>query len=56
LEEADEDNKKIIQQQIENQNQRKDKYNALSKQLMESGETQVSTSDPDSRQMIHFHL
>lgn len=52
LEAADEENKQIIQQQIEKQNTRKDKYNALSKQLMEKEETQVSTSDPDSRQMI----
>lgn len=52
LSEADEDNKKIIQQQIEKQNKRKDKYNQLSRQLTETGETQVSTSDPDSRQMI----
>src|SRR5687767_3874956 len=33
LEEADEENRKTIQQQIEKQNTRKDKYNALSKQL-----------------------
>lgn len=52
LEQADEENKKIIQQQIEKQNQRKDKYNSLSQQLNESEQTQVSTSDPDSRQMI----
>jgi transposase len=52
LENADEENKKIIEQQIQKQNTRKDKYNALSKQLMEKEETQISTSDPDSRQMI----
>lgn len=52
LEQADDENKKIIQEQIEKQNNRKEKYNALSKQLMEKEETQVSTSDPDSRQMI----
>jgi transposase len=52
LQEADEENKKFIQQQIEKQNNRKDKYNTLSQQLTESGETQVSSSDPDSRQMI----
>ena len=49
---ADEDNKKIIQQEIEKQNQRKEKYNSLSKQIIENDDTQVSTSDPDSRQMI----
>ena len=49
---ADEDNKKIIQQQIDKQNSRKDKYNKLSEQIMETGQTQISISDPDSRQMI----
>lgn len=52
LEAADEDNKKIIQQEIEKQNSRKHKYNELSTQIIESSQTQVSTSDPDSRQMI----
>lgn len=52
LEEADEENRKVIQEQIEKQNNRKEKYNQLSKQLEEADETQVSTSDPDSRQMI----
>lgn len=52
LEQADEENKKIIKEQIEKQNSRKDKYNALSKQLTDTGQTQVSTADPDSRQMI----
>lgn len=52
LEQADEQNKQIIQQQIEKQNTRKEKYLGLSQQIMETGETQVSTSDPDSRQMI----
>jgi len=46
------ENKKIIQEHIDTQNKRKDFYNDLTKQLEESGETQVSTSDPDSRQMI----
>jgi transposase len=52
LEQADEENKKIIEEEIRKHNDRKDKYNALSKQLIEKGETQVSTADPDSRQMI----
>ena len=52
LEEADDDNKQIIQAQIEKQNTRKEKYLGLSQQLTESGETQVSSSDPDSRQMM----
>ena len=52
LDEADEENKKIICAQIEKQNERKEKYLDLSRQLNESGQTQVSTSDTDSRQMI----
>ena len=52
VEQADEENKKIISEQIEKQNERKQKYLDLSRQLNESEETQVSTSDPDSRQMI----
>jgi len=49
---ADEDNKKIIEQQIEKQNNRKEFYNDLTKQLKETGQVQISTSDPDSRQLI----
>ena len=49
---ADEDNKKIIEHEINKQNGRKDRYEALCKQIIEAGESQVSTSDPDSRQMI----
>lgn len=45
-------NKKAIQEAIDTQNQRKDFYNDLTNQLEESGEPQVSTSDPDSRQLI----
>ena len=52
LEEADEENKKTIREEIQKQNTRKERYNALSKQLIEKEQTQVSTSDPDSRQMI----
>ena len=52
LEEADEENKKIIEEQIQKHNSRKDKYNTLSKKLTQTEQTQVSTSDPDSRQMI----
>ncbi|MDP3314096.1 IS1182 family transposase [Lutibacter sp.] len=46
------ENKKVIQQHIDTHNQRKDFYNDLTQQLEESGQTQISTSDPDSRQMI----
>src|SRR5215216_5761007 len=52
LNEADDENKKIIHEQIEKQNSRKEKYLDLSDQLIDSVETQLSTSDPDSRQMI----
>ena len=52
LSEADEDKKQQINQEIEKHKQRKDKYNQIEKQLKESGDTQVSTSDPESRHMI----
>ncbi len=52
LEQADDENKKIITAEIEKQNTRKDFYNNLTEQINQSGQTQVSTSDPDSRQMI----
>lgn len=52
LETADEENRRIIQEQIEKQQTRKDKYNNLRSQLHQSGATQVSLSDPESRQMI----
>jgi transposase len=52
LELADDDNKKIIAAQIEKQNNRKEFYNRLTDRLHNDGETQISTSDPDSRQMI----
>jgi transposase len=58
LEAADgEENKKVIKEHIDKQHNRKEKYNALSRQLTESGESQISTSDPDSRQiMIRNHV
>ncbi|NOR74871.1 MAG: IS1182 family transposase [Draconibacterium sp.] len=52
LAESDGDNKKHIEAEIEKQNQRKTRYKRIEKQLTESGEPQVSTSDPESRQMI----
>ena len=52
LSEADGDKKEQIKKEIENQNRRKDKYNELENQLKESGESQISTSDSESRQMI----
>jgi len=52
LSEADGDKKKQIRKKIDKQNQHKGKYNQLEKQLKESGESQVSTSDSESRQRI----
>jgi transposase len=52
LAEADQEEQVYINDDIDKQNQRKDKYLDLDKQLNDSGEVQVSTSDPDSRQMI----
>lgn len=44
--------KKQIEQDIEKQQERKIGYQSIEKQLKQSGESQVSTSDPDSRQLI----
>ena len=52
LAEADGDNQALIQQEIEKHKERKQFYHDIEHQLEESGETQVSTSDPESRQMI----
>lgn len=52
LNDADDDNKTIIQNQIEKHKNRKEFYNNLTGQLEQSGEIQVSTSDPESRQLI----
>lgn len=52
LAQGDDHNNEQLKKEIEKHQQRKDKYKDLEKQLNESGEVQVSTSDPDSRQMI----
>ena len=52
LAENDGDNKQKAEQKIEKHSKRKDDYKKLAKQLKETGEVQISTSDPDSRQMI----
>ena len=44
--------KKLAKQEIEKHEQRRKEYKKLEKQLNETGESQVSTSDPESRQMI----
>jgi transposase len=52
LAESDEDNKQIIRDEIAKQERRKEKYKELEKLLSESGEPQISTSDPESRQIM----
>jgi len=52
LTEQDEKNKEQIQKEITKQEQRKQQYKAIEKQINETGEAQVSTSDTESRQMI----
>jgi transposase len=52
LAEADGDEKQEIENKIQEQKQRKAGYQQLEKQLKESGEKQISTSDPESRQLI----
>jgi len=52
LEEADGDNKKVIQEKIDKHNKRKDDYDQMNKTIEESDEVQLSTSDPDSRNII----
>ena len=51
---ADEDDDGIeeIKKEIDKHNQRKQGYEKLDHQLDETGEVQISTSDPESRQMI----
>jgi hypothetical protein len=52
LTQSDGDNVEEIEDEIEKQRQRAEGYRDIEDQLKESGEAQVSTSDPDSRQMI----
>ncbi|NIV04020.1 MAG: IS1182 family transposase, partial [Calditrichae bacterium] len=44
--------KQEIEQEIKKQKQRKEGYKKLEQQLKESGQRQISTSDPDSRHQI----
>ncbi len=44
--------KEEIKKKIEKQENRKQNYKKIEKQLKESGQPQISTSDPDSRHMI----
>jgi len=52
LAEADEDNKQFIAQEIKKHTERKTGYENMSRQLQQSGEPQISTSDPASRQLM----
>jgi transposase len=52
LAENDGDNKQIIEKEIEKHTKRKEQYQKLENQLKETGQVQVSLSDPESRQMI----
>jgi transposase len=52
LAESEGDNKKIIQEEIKKQQERKTSYKDLEKKLKESGEPQISLSDPESRQIV----
>ena len=52
LSEADNDKKELIKQEIEKHNRHKGNYRKIERQLKKTGEVQVSTSDPESRQMI----
>jgi transposase len=52
LSENDGDEKDQIQKEIIKQQDRKDQYREIEKQLRESGESQISTSDPESRQIV----
>ena len=52
LADSDGDNKQVIEDEIKKQNKRKKQYQNLEKQLKETGQVQISTSDPESRQMI----
>ena len=52
LAEADGDDKQEIEEKIAEQKQRKAGYKQLEEQLNQTGEKQISTSDPESRQLI----
>jgi transposase len=52
LAELDGDNKLLIEEEIKKQQERKEAYKQIEKQLKESDEAQISTSDPESRQIM----
>src|SRR5829696_6781091 len=49
---ADNDNKGVITAAIKKHQDRKDDYENMQQQLEQSGEAQISTTDPDSRQLM----
>ena len=49
---ADGDDKEKLQTKIDKQNKHKKQYQDIEKQLKDTGEKQVSTSDPESRQLV----
>jgi transposase len=55
LEEADEDKTDALGQEIKKQTERKVKYEGMQQQLKESGQTQISTADPESRLLTSAH-
>ena len=52
LAQSDGDHKKQIEEEIKKQNQRKDRYEKIRNQIEQTGQSQISTSDPDSRHLI----
>lgn len=52
LSQEDGDQKEELEQKIKKHTTQKARYNQINDQLLESGEKQVSTSDPDSRQIM----
>lgn len=52
MEIADGDKKEVIESKISKQNKHKAAYEAIENQLKATGEKQISTSDPESRQML----
>ena len=52
LAQADADNKQIIEEEIKKQTERKKDYENKREQLEQTGEAQISTSDPASRQLM----
>lgn len=48
----DEEQQETIQEKITHHRNQKRRYNRIAKQLRESGEDQISTTDPDARSMI----